>query len=303
MPRFAKLAVATVAATLLLIAVGGFVRAMEAGLGCPDWPTCHGSLNPPSELAWGDLKLAWIEHSHRLIASVVVALVIALAVAARGRARPVRIAAWLLVPAVRSQALRGAIVVWLTLEAESVTLHLGGALVVLALGLYVVVRTLRPETVPVPARLAGLVRLTAAVAFGQMLLGSSVTGHHAGLAFTTFPSFDGHALPPLEAHLAPWLHAAHRFVAYLLAVLAVLVVVRARRTELAATAYLLAGLVAVQIGLGAANVWFELSAWSVVPHLAVGSWIWATLVVLGIRTSAQPAGATERIRWLGLAPA
>ena len=301
MSRFAKLAVATVLATFVLIAVGGFVRAMEAGLGCPDWPTCHGALNPPSELAWGALRLAWIEHSHRLTASVVVALVVALAVAARRQPRAVRTAAWWLVPAVLSQALLGAIVVWLKLDAESVTLHLGGALVVLALGLYVVVRSVLPEPIAVAGRLGGLLRVTAFVAFAQMLLGSSVTGHGAGLAFTTFPSFQGSALPPFEARFVPWLHASHRFVAYLLAVLAVAVAVRVRRTALAGTAYLLLGLVAVQIGLGAANVWFELSAWSVVPHLAVGSWIWATLVVLVLRTAPRTADVTERIPTMALA--
>jgi heme A synthase len=39
-------------------------------------------------------------------------------------------------------------------------------------------------------------------------------------------------------------------------------------------------LVAVQIALGAANIWWRLSAWSVVPHLLVGATIWLTALTV-----------------------
>src|SRR3954451_15562591 len=54
---------ATVAAvgTYLLIVVGAIVRVTGSGLGCPDWPTCHGQLVPPLETA------AIIEDTHRLL--------------------------------------------------------------------------------------------------------------------------------------------------------------------------------------------------------------------------------------------
>ena len=107
MTRFRRLAVATIAATFVLIAVGGLVRATDSGLGCPDWPRCFGRLVPPAEFH------AWVEHSHRLVASVVMALVAWLVVAAfrTGQDRVVRqasVAALLLVLAL---AMIGAFVV------------------------------------------------------------------------------------------------------------------------------------------------------------------------------------------------
>ena len=74
--RFTQLAWFTLGLLVVVVVTGAGVRLTRSGLGCPDWPTCHGSLNPPSSLAYGALRLAWIEHSHRLWAALLIGLVV-----------------------------------------------------------------------------------------------------------------------------------------------------------------------------------------------------------------------------------
>jgi protoheme IX farnesyltransferase len=279
MLRFRRLAVVTIAATFVLIAVGGLVRATDSGLGCPDWPRCFGRLVPPAELH------AWIEHSHRLVASVVMVLVALLVVAAyrTGQERAVRRAAVAALVMVLAQALIGAFVVWWKLRADSVTLHLATALALVALLSYIGFRArYASDRSRRHGQDRGFVRLAGAGAgllYLQMLVGSTVTGHLAGLAYPL-----NVLLPDLGPSVAR-IQLAHRVLAMVVGALVLAIWVVARRTQRAhptvtRLAGYAAGLVAVQIGLGLANVANRLSALTVVPHLAVGALLWGTMVAL-----------------------
>jgi protoheme IX farnesyltransferase len=288
--RFRRLAVTTIAATFVLIAVGGLVRATDSGLGCPDWPRCFGRLVPPAELH------AWIEHSHRLVASVVVVLVALLVVAAwrTGQERVVRRAAVAALVMVLAQAMIGAFVVWWKLRADSVTLHLATALALVALLILIDFRAGHG-----PARRGGqdrrFVRLAATGAgllYLQMLVGSTVTGHQAGLAYPLAVLW-----PDLGPSVAR-IQLAHRALAVVVGTLVVATWVVARRTQRAhptvtRLAGYAAGLVAVQVGLGVANVANRLSALTVVPHLTVGALLWGTMVALVLHAD-RFAGTAER---------
>jgi cytochrome c oxidase assembly protein subunit 15 len=299
--RFAKLAVSTVASTLVLIGLGGLVRATGSGLGCKTWPGCNTATDavPPGEMH------AWIEHTHRLWALVVIGLISWLAVEARRTGQPagVRRVTGALVPIVLSQAVLGAFVVWLKLHAISVSAHLTVALVILGLATWVALDAVRrdgrlPAAAPVDgvARLARVARATAAVVFGQMILGSLVTGLDVGLAYSTFPSFNRRVVPVIHAEywFKEGVHVAHRLVAFALVVMVVAVLLRARRPGVdpvvRRTAELATALVVVQVGLGALNIWWRLSAWSVVPHMVVGASLWTALVVVAVRSRWQADG-------------
>ena len=309
-----RLAVVTTAFTYLLVAVGGLVRGTESGLGCPDWPRCHGRLIPPFEYH------AIIEYSHRATASVVIWLTVALAVVAvRNRRQLSRRAVTLGViplPIVLSQAILGAIVVALDLKAESVVAHLLVAMTLVAVLISLVVEVapagsaLSPPAPKAPEPGAGaadnsgidrhfatVASVVAGSALFLMLLGSYVSGRHAGLAFTTWPLFDGRVVPATHG-LLPDLHFAHRVVAAAVAIAIFALARLTRRRPQAPPVTLMvraaAALIGVEILLGAGNVWSRLSAVTRTAHLATGALIWGVLFTAARLAWRLPVGDTAR---------
>jgi heme o synthase len=295
--RFAKLAVAASIATYALIVVGGLVRATDSGLGCPDWPACFGQWVPPAELH------AWIEHSHRLVAALAVGPLVAAVglitlFSTRRHDRPLLAAALVTGVLVILQALLGGQVVIQQLRAELVTAHLAMALTVLALTIVIADRATGGALPPSAAGLPGrLVAITGIAVFAQMLLGSWVSGTGAGLAFRDFPLMNGGLWPSTVAGGAV-VQLAHRALAVVVALLVLWTAFIVRRAAATPRARRLAGvaaiLVLVQVALGAANVWSRLSALFVVPHLAVGAALWATIVLLYLALRRSPASETSR---------
>jgi protoheme IX farnesyltransferase len=142
------------------------------------------------------------------------------------------------------------------------------------------------------------VAVTGVAIFAQMLLGSWVTGHGAGLAFPDFPLMGGSLLPAL-ASSQEVVQAAHRALAVVVvALVAFTAWVVFRRTDASLPrrlALLALALVVIQVGLGAANVWSRLSALFVVPHLAVGAALWGSYVWLFLALRRQGLGSFDRL--------
>ena len=93
--RFAWLAVAL---TLCVVVFGAFVRLSDAGLSCPDWPTCYGRAAWPqaaseandhaaSAIRPFETHKAWREQVHRMLAGALGVLVLLLAMLAARKRR------------------------------------------------------------------------------------------------------------------------------------------------------------------------------------------------------------------------
>jgi len=90
----ARIAIVATVLAFFVIVFGAFVRLSDAGLSCPDWPTCYGKATWPGheqDIARAneafpqrpvETDKAWREQVHRMLAGTLGALVLVLALAA-----------------------------------------------------------------------------------------------------------------------------------------------------------------------------------------------------------------------------
>jgi heme A synthase len=304
MESFKRLTLATGIATFALIILGGVVRVSDSGLGCGPagsgfhgWPFCNGDLVPGVDLN------SIVEYAHRALAIVVGLMILSLFVLAWRRHREfLGVTAALLVLVIAQGALGGATVEE-NLEEAYVAAHLGLAMLLLGLLLYLwrAVTETRTESGG-PRRLA--VAATAAVlctiVAGGYMAGTQNYGradyqigdgaHHA--CGKEFPSCNGEFMPFGEARLVD-IHLTHRFFMYIASALVIaLVVVSVRRRVAVRYAWALAGLLAVQVLVGALNVWLDEYELLILLHLTIGTLLWAASLGMTL----QFAPARERAR-------
>jgi cytochrome c oxidase assembly protein subunit 15 len=138
------LAVSTLVATYLLIVLGSTVRVTNSGMGCPGWPLCYGQIGPVDHLH------SLLEQSHRYLASIVTLLAVSLGLAA-WRAGPagrhVRAPAFVGVATIVVQIVLGAVTVVTHNSPPTVALHLGVALIFLAITTFAAVASFVPPEV------------------------------------------------------------------------------------------------------------------------------------------------------------
>jgi protoheme IX farnesyltransferase len=328
MPRFQKLALTAVVATYLMVVIGVVVRSTGSGMGCPDWPLCHGQLIP----SLGD-SAAWIEWVHRGWGVIVGLIVLALVVEGF---RTQRATPSLVVGSVGALVLTG-FQAWLgkvTVETgnsgESVTAHLATAMLLLAALIFVAVRAGYPARMP---RAGSSQRLTLVVAFATacvyalLLFGAHVTSTGAALVYPDWPLFGGNLIPSFSSDpTLGQLQASqfvHRLVAAIVGVilLATAVVLwRAARASGARARGMVGGAVAgpapipgadrllalvgtaaaiyaIQMVVGALQIWTTLDPWAVTLHLALGAAIWGLLAAATFDAwyaarSTEPGGRT-----------
>jgi len=290
-----RLSLATLAATAVLIVLGGLVTNTGAALAVPDWPSTFGHnmfLFPWSRMVGG----VFYEHSHRLAGALVGLLTVALAAALWREGGRLRLLGLVAVAVVLAQGVLGGLRVVLLQDTLAI-IH--GSLAPAFFALLAVLSMLtsprgRVAAASLDPALKGLTVVTAALVYVQIVFGALVA--HAG---------------PLDLHLAG---------AVLVFAFVPIVTVRMRRTTdavAAPIATLLLVLLGVQLVLG---VGLLLARFSSVPvfagqvaavllpvvHRLAGSLVLAAAVVLAVRAStavthallaqAEPGGGTGGAR-------
>ncbi len=126
------------------IVLGGTVRGMGAGLACPDWPLCNGSLVP--NLA--DARVL-VEYVHRLVAVLTGLFVLFTLLAAvlwfRSEMRLVTLCA-MSFAVLATQVAAGALTITSENDPAIVTLHLALGTATLAAALIVALVSFRPRS-------------------------------------------------------------------------------------------------------------------------------------------------------------
>lgn len=294
MKTYRTLLLATIAMTFALIVLGAYVRLSDAGLGCPDWPGCYGHVtvihasehitaaqeaNPEGPVTFAK---AWKEMIHRYFAGIVGLFILAIAALAwrhRREAGASPVLATVLVGVLFLQAMFGKWTVTMLLKPAIVTGHLIGGLTVLTLLVWLYARTRAPAVPTVSPATRALAVVAFVVLAMQISLGGWVSTNYAALACTDLPTCHGEWVPQMDIrngfHIVRelgqsadgetltmdaltaihWMHRVGAIVAALV-IGALGFALRAAGHRPLGTALL--GVLALQIMLGLANVWFSL---------------------------------------------
>ena len=265
--RFVTLAWLAALCAYLLIILGAVVRISGSGMGCGDhWPLCNGHLFPPLD----DLPTV-IEWSHRLVASIVSVLVVALAVYGwRMRKTGAELrgigAAYVAVGLLVVQVLLGAVTVKTGLTPALVILHLATAMLLLA--------ALITAALPGPRWLLPL-----ALAFITVLLGALTANLGATASCGGFPLCNGQLIP--TAGPLAWIQWIHRLLAYTLLGFVIWWTVRAPRSI-----WWVLGIVVIQIAIAATMIALGFPGSLQAAHAAVGAAVWAGFCITAVKGDA-----------------
>jgi cytochrome c oxidase assembly protein subunit 15 len=260
-----------------LIAFGGSVRAMNAGLACPDWPLCYGDVIPDYH------PQVYFEFIHRALAgfdTITLLILNILVLRSKKVSRGIKwlaIFSWVLLLA---QIVMGGLTVLWQLKESVVTIHLalGTALFATLLTIYMgLKRASGPDEFAgerLESQQLGLFPMVLmAASYGQIILGGLVASHYAGNVCPEFPLCHGELVPTLRGPIG--LQVIHRLGAYTLFTLGVLylifVFLRTQNHFWRQNALYFMSLLMLQLCVGVANVLFGTPPLITVLHLFIGT--------------------------------
>ena len=281
---FRVVVVAAILSAFFQITLGGVVRVTDSGLGCPDWPLCHGQIIPPFDTA------TLIEYSHRLSGSVLGLLVIATTAIAWMRFRANRLVWYMSVSAlvlVIVAGILGGVTVLTELAWQYRLLHLSIAEILVACLIVAAIAGWNPySSTPTAANsdqadsLKPLIIASIVGAFVLILSGSYMVGEGYGTSCATWPLCRGSILPEGWAYIV---HMGHRYIAAIVGIVIVWTAWRASAPSHSPTRIAAAFLVAafaLQIVVGAFVIWSGFAADLKATHLSLATLVWVGLVSL-----------------------
>ena len=288
LPWFRGLTLATAISTFALVILGGVVHVTGSGLGCPDWPLCHGGIFPPLETK------AIIEYSHRIVASLLVGPLILATVGMAWVAY--RRVPWVVVPAtvalilLITQALLGGSTVLNELPGAVVSAHLTvGEALLACLILLAVVAFRGPILLVFSRRFGGrrdrfpLLILAAAVGIYALLMsGSYVTITGSTFACVEWPLCQGELFPDQRL---PAIHMGHRLLVVIVGLFVMFALMRGSRKGrwpkyVRIMSMTVGALFIAQVMVGAGTVWLSFLQEFRAFHLAAGTAVWGSITVL-----------------------
>jgi cytochrome c oxidase assembly protein subunit 15 len=301
--RLFGLCLFTLGWSVLVLQAGGFTTSIRAGMAFLDWPLSNGSVNPPGWLTEID-KFA--EHSHRLAATVLGLLCIAIALAHgfRETRRNIRLAAYALVSLVVLQGLLGGLRVLLdqlniggdgNFKAAAFAVgHAVNAQLTLALLAFVALA----HTVAWHQARRGIPRslfrtgvLAAGLTLSVIVVGAVMRQGHLTLWISA--SSDGLFLPSIGTGVAWWVNLLHRGGALAAGASVLFFAVQLARHGFPLLRWAtLVALVFLQVLLGILSIQLPLNPHVRTVHLVVGAALFSSLcaaVMLARRSSEKPA--------------
>jgi cytochrome c oxidase assembly protein subunit 15 len=286
-----RLALGLMLLTFILIFAGALVTSTGSSLSVPDWPLSYGTLFP--SMKGGVL----FEHSHRLLAGIVLiySLILAIYTQRIEKRQWVKRLVWITFGAVILQAILGGLtVLFLLPEALSVA-HAGLAQIFVCLVASIWVATSK-EFINSNQHIVSKGRFffpyaavaTVCIIYIQILLGALTRHSGAGLAIPDYPLSFGHLIPPYFDHaiLVDFLHRTWAW-AVLFSVLYLVAVITYQYPEekwLFRPAILSGFLVLLQMALG---IMVVIGRKQIVPtslHVVNGALVLVTVWVLSFRS-------------------
>ncbi len=325
---FNKLVLIATLLAVCVVVLGAYVRLSDAGLGCPDWPGCYGTLTVPqsesaiahAQATYPDAPVenakAWKEMIHRYLAGALGLLVLAIFVLGWRARNDLKVAKWLpafLLTLITFQAALGMWTVTLLLRPIIVSAHLIGGMSTLAILTWMTYRhwgAISANAVQLTTNRLWI-RGALIVLFMQIFLGGWTSTNYAALACTDFPTCHGMWIPamdfsnafnwfrelgvgsdgkplPLAAYTA--IQWTHRIGALVTFIyLGWLGLSLLKQAELKKIALIMMGLLVVQIILGIANLVLHLPLALAVGHNMGAALLLISVVILNSKITALKA--------------